>query len=297
MNLPDPHYANPRSLASTQWVAEHLDDPNVRIVEVVWGTEGPSGGQVYEAGHIPGAVVWDYKNDYFHPEHGDVADKISFEKQLSSSGIRPETTIVLYGGSNNMNATFEFWLLKVYGHRDVRLLDGGRRKWLEENRPVTRSVPAFTPSTYQAQEPDWSLRASREDVLRAIGKENVLLVDVRTAEMYRGIEKPGTERGGHIPGAINLAPWWVTDADEARIGVVLPTTQPDWSFRQADELQAVFHSLEITPDKEIITYCLLGGASTHAWFVLTQLLGFPKVREYDRSWAEWGNLEGVPIEA
>ena len=291
------NYAHPESLVSTQWVAEHLDDPNIRIVEVVWGFEPPSGMAVYEAGHIPGAVVWDYKNDYYHPEHGDVADKTSFEKQLSHSGIRPGTTIVLYGGVNNMNATFEFWLLKVYGHRDVCLLDGGRRKWLEENRSVTCSMPEFTPTTYQAQEPDWSLRASREDVLRVIGKADILLVDPRTAEMYHGIEKPGTERGGHIPGAINLASGWETNPDGARIGIRFPTIRPDGTFKTADELRALFDSMGITPDKEVITYCLRGGASSHAWFVLTQLLGFPKVREYDRSWAEWGNLEGVPVES
>ena len=290
-------YAHPESLVSTQWVADHLEDPSVRIVEVVWGTEGPSGRQVYEAGHIPGAVVWDYKNDYSHPEHGDVADKISFEQQLSGSGIRPETTIVLYGGINNMNAAFEFWLLKVYGHRDVRLMDGGRRKWLEESRPVTCSMPEFTLTTYQAQEPDWSLRVSREDVLQAIGKADVLLVDVRTAEMYHGLEKPGTERGGHIPGAINLAPWWETNAVGARISIQFPTTQPDGTFRKADELSTVLDTLGITPDKEIITYCLLGGASTHVWFVLTQLLGYPRVREYDRSWKEWGNLDDAPIDS
>jgi len=289
-------YAHPESLVSTQWVAEHLEDPSVRIVEVVWGTKGPSGREVYEANHIPGAVVWDYKNDYFNHECGDVADGISFEQQLSNSGIQPETTIILYGGINNMNATFEFWRLKFYGHRDVRLMDGGRRKWLEENRPVSRSVPAYTPIIYQVQEPDWSLRASREDVLEAIGREDILLVDPRTAEMYRGIEKTGTERGGHIPGAINLASWWETNPDGARIGIGFPTLRPDGTFRKADELRTVFDSLGITPNKEVITYCQLGGASTHAWFVLTQLLGFPHVSEYDRSWAEWGNLEDVPIE-
>ncbi len=290
------NYANPDSLVSTQWVAEHLKDPSVRIVEVVWGTVGPSSVQVYEAGHIPGAVVWDYKNDYFNPEHGDVADKTTYEQQLSDSGIQPEMTIVLYGGINNMNATFEFWLLKVYGHRDVRLMDGGRRKWLDENRPVTRSVPTYTPTLYQAQEPDWSLRASRKDILQAIEQENILLVDPRTAEMYHGIEKPGAERGGHIPGAINLTSQWETNADGARIGICFPTLRRDGTLRNADELRTVFDSLGITPDKEIITYCQLGGASTHVWFVLTQLLGYRNVREYDRSWAEWGNLEDVPIE-
>jgi len=290
------NYSNPESLVSTQWVAEHLEDPSVRIVEVVWGPTGPSGMEVYESGHIPGAVVWDYQKDYFNPEHGDIADKISFEKQLSRSGIVPETTIVLYGGLNNMNATFEFWLLKVYGHRDVRLMDGGRRKWLEENRPLTQDVPEYTPTTYYAQEPDWNLRASRGDVLQAIGKKESILVDPRPAEMFHGIEKPGTKHGGHIPGAINLKSWWEKKPDGSVLGLGFLTTRPDTTFKTADELKDVFDNLGISQDKEIITYCLRGGASTHAWFVLTQLLGYPKVREYDRSWAEWGNLDDVPIE-
>ncbi len=181
-------------------------------------------------------------------------------------------------------------------NQDVRLLDGGRQKWLDENRPLSRSVPAYAPTTYHAQEPDWSLRATRQDVLRAIGKENLLLVDARTTEMYHGIENPGTERSGHIPGAINLAAWRETNPDGSVKGIRLPTTQPDGTFKTADELRALFESLRITQEKEILTYCLLGGASTHAWFVLTQLLGYPNVREYDRSWAEWGNLEAAPIE-
>ena len=170
-------YAHPESLVSTEWVAEHLNDPGVRIIEVVWGIDPPSGMAVYEAGHIPAAVAWDYKDDYFNPVTGDIADKRSYENLLSRSGIRLETTIILYGGVENMNATYEYWLLKVFGHRDVRLLDGGRRKWIDEDRPLTREVPIFQSTNYHAKEPDWSLRASREDILHIIGKENVILVD------------------------------------------------------------------------------------------------------------------------
>lgn len=188
--MADLAYSNPNALVSTKWVAEHLDDPGVRIVEVVWGSSGPSGMEVYEAGHIPGAVAWDYKDDYFNPETGDIADKRSYENLLSRSGIRPETTIILYGGVENMNATYEYWLLKVYGFRDVRLLDGGRRKWIDENRPLTRDVPIFQSTNYHAKDPCWSLRASHEDILQAIGKENVILVNARTKEIYRISPEP-----------------------------------------------------------------------------------------------------------
>ena len=289
-------YAHPESLVTTQWVFEHLSDPSVRIVEVVWGQKAPSGMEVYEAEHIPGAVAWDYQNDYFSPERGDLVEKTNFEKQLSSSGILPETTIILYGGLHNMNAAFEFWLLKIYGHQDVRLLDGGRQRWLDEDRPMTQIVPVFAPTAYRAQEPDWSLRSSLGDILQAIGKKSMVLVDARTAEMYQGTDKAGTMRGGHIPGAVNLAARRETKPDGSGGAIQLPTTRPDGTFRTIVELEVLFERLGITREKDIVTYCLLGGASTHAWFVLTQLLGYPNVREYDRSWAEWGNLEDTPVE-
>ena len=207
------HYANPNALVSTQWVAEHLDDPGVRIVEAVMGSHASFGMSAYEAGHIPGAVVWDYEKDYLNPGQGDIVDKDNFEKQLSRSGIHLKTTVVLYSGLNNMLATFEFWLMKFYGHKDVRLLDGGRQKWLDESRPTTSFVPTFTFTSYQAQEPNWSLRARRDDILQAIEKKTIILVDARSEPMYRGEEKPGTQRGGHIPGAINLAARRVLNAD------------------------------------------------------------------------------------
>lgn len=289
-------YAHPESLVTTQWVSEHLNVPSVRIVEVIMGSHASFGMPAYEAGHIPGALVWDSEKDYLNPEQGDIVDKSNFEKQLSSSGIHPDTTVVLYSGLNNMLATFEFWLMKFYGHKDVRLLDGDRQKWLDDSRPTTTSVPTFAPTSYQAQETNLNLRARRDDILQAIGKETIMLVDARSEQMYRGEEKSGTQRGGHIPGAINLPARRVFNPDGSVKGWAIPTTQPDGSFKPVQELQALFDKLGITRDQEIITYCLRGGLSTHAWFVLTQLLGYSNVREYDRSWAEWGNLVDVPIE-
>lgn len=289
------NYAHPESLVSAQWVADHLGDPSVRIVEVIWGSETDFGLPVYEAGHIPGAVVWDYAKDY-REERGDVIERRDFEEQLSRSGVHPEMTVVLYSCINNLLATFEFWLMKYYGHKDVRLLDGDREKWLAENRPLEQAVPAYPTASYHAQEPDWSVRAGRADVLQAIGQEGVLLVDARSPEMYQGKSHPSTKRGGHIPGAINLPAQREVEPDGSFKAWRVPTVRQDGTFKTYQELKALFDDLRITSDKEIVLYCLRGGLSTHAWFVLTQLLGYPSVREYDRSWAEWGNLEGAPID-
>jgi thiosulfate/3-mercaptopyruvate sulfurtransferase len=280
--------AQPKALVSTQWVAEHLHDPGVRIVEVIWDP------QAYTAGHIPGAVAWDYAADYGEAR-GEVISRSDFENQLSRSGVTPEMTVVLYSEVNNLMATFEFWLLKYYGHEDVRLLDGDREKWLAEKRPLESIIPTYPPTLYMAKEPNESLRARRADVQQAIGKDGVLLVDARSAEMYRGEAHPGTESGGHIPGAINLAARMEVDADGSFKAWRVPTVRSDGTFKTSQELKALVESLGITSDKEIITYCLRGGLSTHAWFVLTQLLGYSNVREYDRSWAEWGNLPDTPI--
>ncbi|MFQ5944390.1 MAG: sulfurtransferase [Anaerolineales bacterium] len=285
----------PESLVNTQWVADHIDDPHIRLIDVVRGTDPATGFPAYEGGHIPGAVAWDFTKDFQDPARDDVIDQVGLEALLSRSGITQEMTIVLYDRYHNLLAAYAFWLLKIYGHKDVRLIDGDGQKWLQENRPTTSQVPSITAATYQAREANWILRAGHDDVLRSIGQVNQLLVDARSAEKYIGLDKSGTARGGHIPGAINLAARQETNPDGSNAWRV-PTVQPDGMFKSAGELEVLFESLGITPDKDIITYCEIGGLSSHAWFVLTQLLGYGSVREYDRSWAEWGNLEGAPIE-
>ena len=289
-------YAHPESLVDTRWVADHLDDPGIRFVEVTWGEHAEWGMPAYASGHIPGAVAWDFAADLHNSNLTDILNKDALEALLSRSGITPKTTIVLYSGLNNLLATFTFWLLKIYRHRDVRLLDGDRQKWLDERRPLARDVPTFAPTEYRLPEPDWSIRASREAILRSLGNEDTLPVDARTSEMYRGDDSAGAAHGGHIPGAINLPARAEMAADGSFVGWRVPTVQQDGTFKSTEDLRSIFGELRITPDKTLITYCVRGGLSTHAWFVLTQLLGYSDVREYDRSWAEWGNAADVPIE-
>jgi thiosulfate/3-mercaptopyruvate sulfurtransferase len=287
---------HPEVLISTQWLADHLDDSQTRLIEVVWGTSPRFGMPAYESGHIPSAVAWDFEKDLQDPVRGDILDKVGLEALLSRSGITPDTTIVIYSGLNNLLATYAFWELKIYGHENIRLLDGDRQKWLDEIRPTTQEVPSIVPAMYQAQEPNWNLRANRDDVLQSIGMAGHLLVDARSVDMYSGLDKAGTTRGGHIPGAVNLAAGRETNPDGSFKAWRVPTVQPDGTFKSAKELRDLCDNLGITSDKAIITYCVRGGLSTHAWFVMTQLLGYANVREYDRSWAEWGNLEETPVE-
>lgn len=282
-------YAHPEALVNTQWVADHLNDPSVRFVEVDWDIAE------YNAGHIPGAVGWVWSKDDLHPMRRDVPDKAEFEALLSRAGIANDNTVVVYGGLNNLLATFTFWLLKVYGHTDVRLLDGGRQKWMAEGRPSQTEIPSVTPSAYKAKNPDWTLRAHRDLVQEFIGKPDRILVDARPTDMYTGENSAGAQRGGHIPGAVNIPAQADMDNGAFR-GWLTPTTNPDGTFKSVEELQALFASKGVASDKEVISYCVLGGLSSHAWFVLKYLLGYPQVRLYDGSWAEWGNLIGAPIE-
>ena len=284
---PQVQYAHPEVLVDTAWVAAHLDDPTVRIVEA---DEDPL---LYEAiGHIPNAIKLDWHVDVQDPIRRDFVDKQAFEALMSRYGIANDTTIVFYGDKNNWYAAYSFWLFKLYGHPDARLMNGGRAKWEAEGRPYTKATPTFTTTSYQANEPDLTLRAFRrqvEDALDHIGRGESALVDVRSNDEYTGkvihmmgYPQEGAQRGGHIPGAQNIP--WATAAN------------PDGAFKTPDELRAIYADKSVTPDKQIITYCRIGERSAHTWFVLTQLLGYPSVRNYDGSWTEWGNLVGAPIE-
>jgi len=277
-------YAHPEVLVSTDWLADHLADPAVRILEVDWD---PSGA--YELGHIPGASLIDWKRDINDPIRRDILSGEALEALLGGLGVTAQTTLVLYGDMRNWFAAFAFWTFKIYGDRDIRLLDGGRRKWFDEQRPVTSEVPAPTPTVYAASAPDTRLRSFLPEVREALGRSSFRLVDVRSPAEFQGeISAPpeysneGAQRAGHIPGAANI-PWAQAIND-------------DDTFKSADELHALYAAKGVTADASVITYCRIGERSSHTWFVLRYLLGYPDVRNYDGSWSEWGNSVGVPVE-
>ena len=276
-------YAHPNVLVSTDWVADHLDDPTVRIVE------SDEDILLYDIGHVPGAVKLDWHTDLQDPVNRDFVDKSGFEALMSSAGIANDTTVVFYGDKNNWYACYTFWLFKYYGHDDCRVMDGGRAKWEAEGRPYTRDYPSFPATTYTAQEPNPRIRAYRDDVLAMVNGGSPALVDVRSPQEFTGevihmmgYPQEGAQRGGHVKGARNI-PW-------AR------AANPDGTFKSADELRALYEPEGITPDKDVIAYCRIGERSSHTWFVLTYLLGYPNVRNYDGSWTEYGSLVNVPIE-
>jgi thiosulfate/3-mercaptopyruvate sulfurtransferase len=275
-------YAKPEALVSTEWVQEHGGDRGVRVVEVDVDTTA------YEQGHIPGAVGWNWTTQLCDTVTRDIVPKAELEQLLGSSGIDNDTTIVLYGDNNNWFAAWAFWQLKMYGHRDVRLMNGGRKKWVEEGRELTTSMPNIEAKSYRASDPDFSLRTFLPDVRHAVEHNGVALVDVRSPDEFAGIVLapaglPETcQRGGHIPGAKNI-PWAKTCND-------------DGTFKSYEEISALYGGEGVTPDRTVITYCRIGERSSHSWFVLNYLLGYPNVKNYDGSWTEWGNLVRVPVE-
>ncbi len=276
-------YAHPEVLVDTSWVADHLNDPNVRIIEA------DEDVLLYEQGHIQNAAKLDWHVDVQDPIRRDFVNKADFEKLASRYGISNDTTVVFYGDKNNWYAAYSFWLFKLYGHKDARIMNGGRTKWEAEGRPYTKDVPAFAATTYHAQEANLAIRAFRNQVENLLGKPGYALVDVRSPDEYTGktihmvnYPQEGATRGGHIPGARSI-PW----AKAAR---------EDGTFKSAAELRELYGNEGVTPDKEVVAYCRIGERSSHTWFVLTQLLGYPNVRNYDGSWTEWGNLVNAPIE-
>lgn len=277
-------YANPEVLVTTQWVAEHQDDPAVRILEVDYDPEG-----AYQLGHLRGAALVDWKKDINDPVRRDILSKTQFEELMGRVGASPDTTLVLYGDMRNWFAAFAFWTFKMYRHGDVRLMDGGRRKWIDEGREMIEDEPSFAAGSYAAGGADTGLRAFLPQVLSSLGREEVGLVDVRSPAEFTGeITAPpeyaneAAQRGGHIPGAANI-PWASAIND-------------DDTFKSADELAKLYGDKGITPDKSVYTYCRIGERSSHTWFVLKYLLGYPVVINYDGSWSEYGNAVGTPIE-
>ena len=267
----------------TDWVAQHLNDSQIRYVEVDVDTT------MYDSGHIPGAVGWNWERDTQDSLRRDLLSKIAFEGLMSRSGINHATTVVCYGDSNNWFAAYAFWMLKYYGHEQVRLMNGGRKKWVDEHRPLTTELPRLPQTAYEARKPDNSLRALREFVEAGLGKPGRALMDVRSPKEFSGEllapenrPQEGAQRGGHIPGARNI-PWSLA-------------VQENGTFKPVEALRQLYEAQGITADKDVIAYCRIGERSSHTWFVLKYLLGYPKVSNYDGSWTEWGSAIGVPIE-
>ncbi len=275
-------YKHPEVLVSTDWVAEHTNDPHVRLVEVDVDTSS------YEKGHIRNAIAWNWTTQLQDNVRRDLLSRQQFEELLSRSGIAADTTLVFYGDNNNWFAAYALWQLQYFGYKDTRLMNGGRKKWELEGRPWTTEVPSFPPASYKASTPDESIRARRDTVFEVLdGKRSAYLVDVRSPDEFTGkvIAPPGmtetAQRGGHIPGAVSVP--WSKAANE------------DGTFKSYDELVELYGAQGVKPGREAIAYCRIGERSSHTWFVLKYLLGFEPVRNYDGSWTEWGNLVDAPI--
>ena len=276
------NYAHPELLVSTEWVAQHGKDRNVRIVEVDVDTNA------YNEGHIPGAIAWAWNTQLSDTIRRDILSKDALEKLLSESGIANDSTVVLYGDNNNWFAAWALWQLKLYGHKDVRIVNGGRKKWLAEGRELSTAVSKYPQTTYRAVAPDLSLRAFLPQAQAASREASAVLVDVRSPQEFTGeiLAPPGLpetcQRGGHIPGARNI-PWGKACND-------------DGTFRPFDELKSLYAAEGVDGSKPVIAYCRIGERSSHSWFVLKYLLGYGNISNYDGSWTEWGNLVGAPIE-
>jgi len=277
-----PEYAHPEALVTTDWVANHTTDPNVRIVEVDVDTKA------YDDGHVPRAIAWAWNTQLCDTVRRDILSKQQFEELMSASGVAPETTLVIYGDNNNWFAAWALWQARIYGHRDVRLMNGGRKKWLAEGRALASEAPKVQPTNYRAKDADMSLRAFLPQVQQASAQRAAALVDVRSPMEYTGeiLAPPGLpetcQRGGHIPGARSI-PWGKACND-------------DGTFKSADDLRALYGGEGVDGSKPVIAYCRIGERSSHTWFVLKYLLGFDNVTNYDGSWTEWGNLVGAPVE-
>ena len=277
--------AHPESIVDTDWVAEHLDDEKVRLIEVDVDTAA------YDQGHIPGAVGWNWTTQLNDTLRRDILSREQMQRLLGKSGIGRSTIVVLYGDNNNWFATYAFWQLKMIGHRRAKIMDGGRQKWIDERRPTSTDTSSHARRIYRASDPDTSIRATRDYVLEvASSRTNTGLVDVRAPAEFSGellapanLPQEGSQRGGHIPGAANIP--WASAVNEA-----------DGTFKSVEELRDIYGGKGITGDKETITYCRIGERSSHTWFVLTQVLGYSKVRNYDGSWTEYGSIVGAPIE-
>jgi thiosulfate/3-mercaptopyruvate sulfurtransferase len=273
---------NEKVLVSTDWAADHLNDDGVRFVEVDVDTEA------YESGHIPGAVGWNWKEQLQDQLRRTIASKEDFEKLLEESGVEEDTTLILYGDNNNWFAAWAYWLLKYYGHEDVKILDGGRKKWEAEDRKLTTDVPSYDKTDYTISGTKPEYRAFRDEIKEQLEGDNFGLVDVRSPDEFTGkiLAPPGlnelSQRAGHIPGASNI-PW-------------SKAVNEDGTFKSKEELKKIYEGEGITPDKNIVAYCRIGERSAHSWFVLKYLLGYPDVKNYDGSWTEWGNLVGAPVE-
>jgi thiosulfate/3-mercaptopyruvate sulfurtransferase len=276
-------YAHPETLIETDWVAEHLNDPQMRLIEVDVDTSA------YDTGHVAGAVGWRWQVDLQRRPMRDIPTREEWEALLARSGISNETEVILYGDNNNWFAAFAYWLFKLYGHERVRLMNGGRMKWTYEGRALITQVPAYSATTYRAQPANMRLRALRDEVREAQAVRSVVLVDVRSPGEFSGellapehLPQEGAQRGGHMPGAKNI-PWATAVAENG-------------TFKPADELRAIYGGKGVAPDRPVIAYCRIGERSAHTWLALHELLGYADVRNYDGSWTEWGSLVGAPVE-